>query len=156
MGEQRSDPHLRCVLGAQWTLLMPQCWACAGCRFCVARQGFGLQIPKKSYSYFRGQLLIHETSHHLSSLTPEPLSQAIGDYVLSWASQVLHWKKSRDAPFSVDEEKFSGFLLWSLKCISDLENWCKTRSPPYDLIFKGVDLIPRSIGNAGCNQGGHA
>lgn len=46
MGEQSSDPHLKYGSGVHWTGVMLLCWACAGYRFCVAKQDFGLQRAK--------------------------------------------------------------------------------------------------------------
>lgn len=81
-----------------------------------------LQIPKKSYTSLWGQLL---TTNHLpsslQSLPPEPLSKAIHVCVLSWASQVLHWKKVTIMPFSMYEERLSGFL--SMKPETYFRSW---------------------------------
>lgn len=95
-GEQSSDRRLKYVWGTHRALAMLLCWACAGYKLCVARQGFGLQIHKKSHTSLWGQLLItHRLPSPLQRVPPEPLSQVTRVYVRGWASQVLHWKKTR-------------------------------------------------------------
>lgn len=119
------------------------------CRLQILCGQAGLWVAdtQKSYTSLWGQLLTRETSNRLpfplQSLPPELLSQAIHVYVLSWASQVLHWKKVTITPFSVYEERLSGFL--PMKPETHFGSWklLQNQQPSHDLIFKGTDLIPR-------------
>lgn len=129
-----------CVLTTQ-RKRMAQPWAVLTLSLWVAGQ--------KSCTYAVGHLLTCETSKHppslLQSFPPKSSCHVLPIHILSWAPQVLPWKKGRcHTIHSLCLNKSTvALFLWSLKHISNLENCCKTSSLPCDLIFKGTELIPR-------------
>ena len=146
-GEWSSDPHLKYISGVYWTLAVLPCLSCAGYRYCVARQGFGLQIPKSPTPLFG------DSCCPMRSLISFPLpcrayhqSPSPRQFPSMFLAELLRFcteKRSSSHHCLCMMKGSVVFFLWSLKHISDLKSYCKTSNPPRDLIFKGTDLIPR-------------
>lgn len=134
MREQSSDPHLKEGSGIHWTLAMMLCWAYAGYKFCVARHGFGLQIPKSPTPPFGANCwLVRPPIAFPFPCRAYHQSSSPRQFMSMFLAELLRFCTEKRSPshHSLCMKKGSVvFFLWSLKLISDLENCCKTSNPP--------------------------
>lgn len=125
MGEQSSDPRLKYGSGVHWTGVMLLCWACAGYRFCVTKQDFGLQrakgppLPFGANCWPMRPLIAFPLLRRVyqQSLSPRQLSSMLSADLLR-----VYTEKRSQLCHSLSMKKSSMvFFLWSLKDVSDLE-----------------------------------